>query len=132
VSEPAIVGSSASLSSVAEGDASASVEVATFTHANAAEAAGAFTATVNWRIAGHTADTGTVTLVGSTYHVTASRPVFTEEGSYTATVSISEDNPSLHDALPISVSEPAIVGSSASLSTVAEGDASASVEVATF
>jgi hypothetical protein len=93
VNEPAINGQSASLSTVAMGQAGANEEVATFTHANGVEPAGSFTAIVNWGIAGHTADPGTVTQDGSgTYHVSAARPVFTHPGTFTVTVSISEDN----------------------------------------
>src|SRR5207237_5176367 len=90
VNEPAIVGSSALLTAVNEGDAAATVEVATFTHANGVEAAGDFAAAVDWGIAGHHADAATVSEVGTTYHVTATRSIFSEEGTYTVTVSLSE------------------------------------------
>src|SRR5207249_2289937 len=76
------------------GDATATVTVATFTHAGGVEPAGDFTATVDWGIAGHHADAATVTQPGgsgSSYTVTATRPQFNEEGSYTVTVTISED-----------------------------------------
>src|SRR5207302_3163878 len=93
VNEPAINGSSAVLPSVVVGQAGATVEVATFTHANGVEPAGDSTATVNWGITGHSADPGTVTQdSGGTYHVSATRPVYSEDGSYTVSVSISEDN----------------------------------------
>jgi hypothetical protein len=95
VTEPAIMGASATLPPVVVGQAGASVEVATFTHANGVEPAGDFTATVNWGIAGHTADAATITQDGSgTYHVTATPPVFSAANSYSVVVSISEDNAS--------------------------------------
>jgi uncharacterized repeat protein (TIGR01451 family) len=92
VNEPAIFGSSATLAAVVTGQASASVEVATFTHASGVEPTGDFTATVDWGIDGHHTDSGTVTQdAGGTYHVSSTRPVF-NAGTYTVTVSISEDN----------------------------------------
>jgi hypothetical protein len=134
VNEPAINGSSATLTTINEGDPSASgVTVATFTHANGVEPASAFNATVNWGISGHTADTGTVSQNGDgSYTVKAARPVFSEEGTYTVTVSISEDNASTSVTDNQQVNEPPIVGSTASLSAVNEGDASATVTVSTF
>jgi hypothetical protein len=94
VTEPAIVGASAALPALVTGQASAAVEVATFTHAGSVEPAGDFAATVNWGVAGHTADLAIVTEDGSgIYHVSAGRPVFTG-GTYTVTVSIGEDNAS--------------------------------------
>ena len=53
VLEPAIVVTTSSLTTINEGDASASVEVATFTHANGVEDPSHFSATVDWGIAGH-------------------------------------------------------------------------------
>jgi hypothetical protein len=133
VNEPAINGSTATLAPVNEGDASASVEVATFTHANGVEPATDFTATVDWGIDGHHADAATVTQDGTgTYHVSALRPVFAEQGLYTVNVSISEDNGSIVVTDTQEVDEPAINGSSATLAPVNEGDAGATVEVATF
>jgi hypothetical protein len=94
VSDPPINGASATLPVVKTGQTSAAVEVATFTHANGVEPIGDFTATVDWDIAGHHADPGTVTQDGTgTYHVTATRPVF-NAGTYTVAVGISEDNTS--------------------------------------
>jgi hypothetical protein len=93
VLETAINVTVSSPSAINEGDASASVEVATFTHASGVEAPGHFSATLNWGIAGHTADPGTITQDGSgTYHVSATRPVFTEEGSYALSVSVSDND----------------------------------------
>src|SRR5207253_2962494 len=83
VNEPAIVGASATLPSVVTGQAGATVEMSTFTHATGVEPAGDFTATIDWGIAGHHADTGTLAQDGGgTYHVSATRPVF-NAGSYT-------------------------------------------------
>jgi hypothetical protein len=94
VLEPAIIVTATPVSAINEGDASASVEVATFTHANGVEAPGHFTATVDWGVAGHHADPGTITQDGSgTYHVAAARPVLSA-GTYTVVASISEDNAS--------------------------------------
>jgi hypothetical protein len=93
VLEPPIVATNTPLAAFNEGDASAVVEVATFTHANGIEAAGHFSATVNWGIAGHTADAGVITEDGGgTYHVTATRPVFTEDGGYSAQVTITDND----------------------------------------
>ena len=92
VNEPAINGSSATLPTITAGAPSATVTVATFTHANGIEPATDFTVTVNWGIAGHTADPATVTQSGNTYTVTATRPVYTLATTYTVSVSISEDN----------------------------------------
>jgi hypothetical protein len=92
VTEPTIVGASDTLAPVVTGQAPTAVEVATFTHANGVEPAGNFTATVNWGIAGHTADPAAITEDGSgSYHVSATGPAF-NAGTYTVTVSISEDN----------------------------------------
>src|SRR4029077_17716234 len=152
VTEPAISGSSATLTSVAEGDTGGTVTgggltapqrvragaaVATFTHANGVEPAGDFTATVNWGITGHTADTGTVTQNGDgSYTVKATRPVFSEEvsSSNNVVVTISEDSGGASTTVndTQAVTEPAISGSSATLTSVAEGDAAATVTVATF
>jgi hypothetical protein len=94
VNEPPINGASALLPAIQAGQAGITLEVASFTHANGVEPAGDFTATVNWGIAGHTADIGAVTQDGSgTYHVSALRPVF-NAGTYPVAVSISEDNAS--------------------------------------
>jgi hypothetical protein len=92
VTEPAIVGAGDTLAPLVTGQASASVEVATFTHANGVELPTDFTATVNWGIAGHSADPAIITKdTSGTYHVSAVPPVFSP-GSYTVAVSISEDN----------------------------------------
>jgi uncharacterized repeat protein (TIGR01451 family) len=92
VSEPPINGASVPLAPLVVGQTSAAVEVATFTHANGVEPTGGFTATVDWGIAGHHADAATVTQdTGGTYHVKALPPALSV-GSYTATVSIREDN----------------------------------------
>src|SRR5207244_4885320 len=80
------------------------------------EPAGDFTATVDWGIAGHHADATTITQpggAGTSYTVTATRPVFSEEGSYTVTVSISVDSTSTTARDTQTVSEPAIPRSSA-------------------
>jgi hypothetical protein len=133
VNEPAIVAGAASLAAVNEGDAAASAEVATFTHASSAEPLGAFTTTIDWGIDGHHSDAGTVTKDGSgTYHVSGTRPLYLEEGSYGVTVSISEDNGSVSVGSAQQVNEPAIAAGAASLAAVNEGDAAASAEVATF
>src|SRR5262249_7816114 len=72
VLEPAITVSSTPVAAINEGDASASVEVATFTHANGVEPVSHFTATVDWGVAGHHADVGIITQDGGgTYHVSA-------------------------------------------------------------
>ena len=134
VTEPAIVGSSVALTAVYERDASDTVIVATFTHANGIEPSSAFTATVS---------DGTNTWSGvsisgpdssGVYTVTATRPVFSEEGSYTVTVTIGETDgsPSSPITDSLTVNEPAINGSSATLALVNEGDPAATVTVATF
>jgi hypothetical protein len=92
VLEPTIAVASTPLTAINEGDPSATVEVATFTHANGVEPAGNFSATVDWGIAGHHADAGTISQDSSgTYHVTALRPVFAA-GSYTPTVTVRDNN----------------------------------------
>jgi hypothetical protein len=94
VSEPPINGTSAELPAVVTGQASATVEVATFTHASGVEPAGVFTTMVDWGIAGHHSDSATVTQdLGGTYHVSATRPVFSP-GTYAVNVSISENDAS--------------------------------------
>ena len=83
------------LPSVAEGEASASVTVATFTHANGVEDPSEFSATVDWGIAGHHSDPATVTQpggFGTDYTVTVTRPVYPEEGNFSVVVSISQDS----------------------------------------
>ena len=53
------------------------------------EPASDFTATVNWGIAGHMADPGSITQnPDGSYKVMANRPVFTEEGNYNVQVTI--------------------------------------------
>jgi uncharacterized repeat protein (TIGR01451 family) len=61
--------------------------VATFTHANGVEAAGAFTATIDWGD-GKTS-TGTITLLGTTYTVTGSHR-YSHGGSHTITTTVTE------------------------------------------
>ncbi|HWE40337.1 MAG TPA: DUF11 domain-containing protein [Isosphaeraceae bacterium] len=61
--------------------------VATFTHANGLEPAGAFTATINWGD-GKTS-TGTITLSGTTYTVTGSHR-YRRSGTYTITTTVNE------------------------------------------
>jgi hypothetical protein len=93
VLEPAILVTSTPVSAINEGDASATVEVATFTHANGVESAGHFSAAVDWGVAGHHADSGTITQDGNgTYHVSAPRPVFTKEGGYSLSVTVSDND----------------------------------------
>jgi hypothetical protein len=133
VNEPTIVGGSATLAAINEGDAPASAEVATFTHDSGVEPAGDFTATIDWGISGHHSDAGAVTQDGSgTYHVAGTRPAFSEEGGYSVVVSIGEDNGSTTVTDSQQVNEPALVGASATLASVNEGNAPASAEVATF
>src|SRR5262249_14686033 len=121
VNEPAINGSSVALAGVAVGQASATVEVATFTHASGVEPTGDFTATVDWGIDGHHADPGTVTQDGiGTYHISALRPVFDMAGPYTVMVSISEDNAST------TVTDTQLVGA-ADTTTVVSSSANPSV-----
>jgi hypothetical protein len=86
---------SATLAPITTADPPATVEVATYTHANGIEQTGDFTATVDWGIDSHRADPGTITQDGSgTYHVSALRPMFSVADTYTVTVSISEENAS--------------------------------------
>lgn len=93
VAEPPINAVASSLGAIRVGQSSAVVEVATFTHANGVELATDFTATVDWGIAGHHADAATISEDGGgTYHVSATRPVFTTSGTYTVHVAISEDD----------------------------------------
>ena len=134
VSEPAIAGVAATLTPVAEGQAGATIEIATFTHAGGSEAASHFSATVDWGAGPVAADAVTQDTSG-TYHVTAARPVVVEGGSYPVTVVISDnDAPAVTTTVldTLAVTEPSILGSSVALPTIHEGDASAAVEVATF
>jgi hypothetical protein len=137
VNETAVNGASATLAPVDEGGVAGGLqrptEVATFSHANGVEPTTDFTVTINWGIAGHTADAGNVSQdSGGTYHVTALRPAFSEEGLYPVSVSISEDNASTSVSDTQEVDEPAINGTSATLAAVVVGQASATVEIATF
>src|SRR5205814_2023383 len=132
VTEPAIVGSSATLGAVAEGDAAAAVEVATFTDRKSVVQGTDVTAAVDRGIDGNTADAAPAAGMRTTYVARAPRSALTDYGSYTVTVSLSEDNTSTTVTDTQQVTEPAIVGSSATLGAVAEGDAAAAVEVATF
>src|SRR5207302_1189775 len=106
-----------------------------FTHASGIEASGAFTATVS---DGSNPWTG-VSISGpdsnGVYTVTATQPPYSEEATKTVTVTISESGEApastpVTDSLM--VNEPDISGTSATLASVAEGAASATVEVATF
>jgi uncharacterized repeat protein (TIGR03803 family) len=123
----------ASLAPAAEDDPPADVEVATFTHGDGSLPPGAFSATVDWGTSGHDADPGTVTQDGAgTYHVSATRPTYAEDGSYALAVSISGDEVSATVSDTQAVTEAPVNATAASLSTVNEGDPAAGVEVATF
>jgi uncharacterized repeat protein (TIGR01451 family) len=61
--------------------------VATFTHANGAEPAGAFVATIKW--GDGTTSVGTITLSGTTYRVTGSH-TYAQSGTHTVTTTVSE------------------------------------------
>src|SRR5262249_15863057 len=62
-------------------------QVATFTHANGAEPARAFSATINW--GDGTTSSGTITLAGTTYSVKGNHTC-SGSGSHTITTSVSE------------------------------------------
>src|SRR5262249_40922645 len=62
-------------------------QVATFTHANGAEPARAFSATINW--GDGTTSSGTITLSGTTYSVRGTHS-YSGSGSHTITTSVSE------------------------------------------
>jgi hypothetical protein len=64
-------------------------EVATFTHAGNSEPASDFTASINWGVGSPT--TGTIIFSGGVYHVTGTSPVYTAAGTYTITVTITEN-----------------------------------------
>jgi hypothetical protein len=136
VNETLINGSSAVLAPLVEGGGGQSGRptiVATFTHANGVEASGDFSATVDWAIAGHHADPATIFQNGDgSYTITADRPVYTEDGVYTVTISIFEDNSFTNTRDSQEVDEPAINGSSATLAPITTIDPPATVEVATF
>src|SRR5205085_48195 len=132
VTEPAISASSATLTTVAEGQASATVTLATFTHASGVEPAGDFTATVDWGSGAVAATVSQPGGAGSTYVVTASRSVFRKEPPATPTRRSSDLNTSTSVTDSQTVTEPAISASSATLATVAEGTATATVTLATF
>ena len=84
------IGVNATLASVVEGANPTAVPVATFTHNNGSDPASEFVATINWGIAGHAADPGTVTRNSDgSYTVTGTRPAY-EAGSYTVQVSVTE------------------------------------------
>ncbi len=93
VAEDSIHASAVALPSILEGDAAAQVKVANFTHANGVEAASEFSASINWGIAGHNADAGTIIQNSDgSYSVMALRPMFAESGNYAPIVTISEEN----------------------------------------
>ena len=50
-------------------------------------------------------------------------PTYAEDGNYTVTVGISNDNASTSVTDSLAVNEPAISGASATLAAVSEGDA---------
>ncbi len=104
VPDAALNAQSVSLSSINEGASTVPLTVASFTHGTIAESG--ITATINWGIAGHTADPGTVVSDGNgKYHVTGVRPVYAEEGTYSITVNISDDNASATAMLTLSVQD---------------------------
>jgi uncharacterized repeat protein (TIGR01451 family) len=78
------------------------VPVATFQHANGAESAGGFAATINWGDGSVT--TGTVTQVGSTYTVLGNH-TYNFDGSHTVTVAVVDDNASAHGSSTANVAE---------------------------
>lgn len=137
VLEPPINGAPTPLTSVAEGQAaSAGVEVATFTHANVVEPAGDFSATIDWHDGDGPVAANAITQdVSGAYHVTGTRPMYTEDGNYAVTVVISEnDSPAITQQVDnsLTVTEPAIEGTATALAPIVEGQASADVEVTTF
>jgi autotransporter-associated beta strand protein len=133
VTEPDILGSSASLPTISEGDPSAVVQVGSFTHASGVEPATDFAATVNWG-PGHVQDPATVTRNNDgTYTVTALRPVYSEESlGYTVVVFVQEDSKATLINDTQTVIEPAIVPTPATLAQISEGTAAADIDVATF
>src|SRR5205823_967877 len=92
VTEPGISGTPTTLASIVEGQASATVEAATFTHASGVEAPGHFSATIDWHDGQGAVAAAAVTQDGGgVYHVTGTRPVYSEEGNYAVTVVISDN-----------------------------------------
>ncbi len=132
---PLINASKAVLPPVAEGAVStSSVIVATFTHASNVELAGDFTATVDWGISGHHADTAMVTQLGgagTAYTVSAMRPVFKEEGMYTVRVAVSEVNIATTVTDIQAVTDPAVIATGIAITDAVEGKAFTEA-VATF
>jgi autotransporter-associated beta strand protein len=136
VTEPAISGSVAVLSPVNEGDVSASVTAASFTHAGGVEPATDFTATVDWGIDGHHADSATVAQPGGTgnaYVVTGDRPVYAEEGTYAVSVTISDDgSPTTISGGSITVADAALTAATGVAVSGTEGTSTGTIAVATF
>lgn len=125
----------ATLATIQEGDASAIVTVATFDHDQGTQSTSGMSATVDWGIAGHHADAASVTQPsgsGTGYVVTASRPVYAEEGTYPVVVSVSEADATTSANDVLTVTEAPLLSSRAALPVISEGDAPAIVEMGTF
>jgi autotransporter-associated beta strand protein len=96
VLEPPITGTATSLATVTEGTATASIEVATFTHAGGVEPANTFSATIDWHDGRGQVPADSITEdANGVYHVTGTRPVYAEEGTYAVTVAISDNDDAL-------------------------------------
>jgi hypothetical protein len=129
VSEPTINASPVTLAAINEGTGAGAVTVATFTHGTVPESS--ISATIDWGVAGHTADAGTVVSDGNgNYHVTGVSPTYAEEGGYTIGVSISDDTVNAMTSSSLTVNDAPLSAVGVNVQ-VAEG-ANFSGAVATF
>ena len=127
VSDPSVVATPATLTAV-EG-ASATFNVATFTDPGGAEVVGDYSATIAWGDGTQTSN-ATIALNSGVFTISGTH-TYAEEGSKSPVVAISHHSSSPVTAIAsISVSDPSVVATPATLSAV-EG-ASATFNVATF
>ncbi|HLJ95117.1 MAG TPA: choice-of-anchor Q domain-containing protein, partial [Gemmataceae bacterium] len=130
ISNPNVVANGGFSVSAAEGSASSSQTVATFTDPGGPEAPADYSASISWSD-GTAATAGTITLSGTTFTVSASHS-YGEEGAYAITVTISHENTTAQTvSSTATVSDPALVGTAVAVSVTA-GSPLFSQAVATF
>jgi hypothetical protein len=131
VNEPTINASPVTLAAINEGTGTGAVTVATFTHGTVPESS--ISATINWGVAGHTADAGAVVSDGGgNYHVTGVSPTYAEEGNDPIAVSISDDTASATTSTSLTVNDGALTAGAFTPPSATEGSAVSNATVFHF
>jgi hypothetical protein len=132
VADPAVVLAGASgTPSVAEGDGSQSLTLATFTDPPGAEPLGNYTASINWGD-GTPATPGVISFASGVFTVSGSH-AYAEEGSYSVTITVHHDlAPDATVAETLAVNDPPVVAIGGFAITGSEGSQTTNQTVATF